>query len=283
MRWRTPAALVPAFLAAVFLAGAGHAETSFRFDTTGHVVVPAYVNGRGPYPFILDSGADESAVYAWFGRSLGLPKGGAKMLAGATGSALGATTRLASLTVDGASLTGVQVDTLPDRPDKAALAGVVGVDMMLGRLVVMDFGCHTAAFLPLGAATAAIVGRRAAFVRAGAIPGGKQLTLPVTVNGAAGVAVLDTGARQTIVNRRFAAAAGVDPRSPAFRDGGPTRGVGAAVAGSRTGPIGRVGFAGVTRPAGVPTMNLGLDLLRGTRLTIDYAARRFWLAKSFCS
>jgi len=30
-------------------------------------------------------------------------------------------------------------------------------------------------------------------------------------------------------------------------------------------------------------MNMGLDLLRGTRLTIDYSSRRFWLAQSRCA
>jgi predicted aspartyl protease len=295
MRWRTLAAL----LAVALTAGAARAAVPLTLDKTGHVVVPAFVNGRGPFVFILDSGADESGVYAWFGKSLGLPQGHAGVLSGATGSAAMTKARVAGLAVDGAALRDLELDTLPDRPDKATLAGVAGVDLMLGRLVVMDFGCRTAAFLPLQSATPAIVGRRAVFVRAGAIRDGKQLTLPVTVNGAAGVAVLDTGARQTIINRRFAASAGVDPASPAFRDGGPTRGVSTTLVGSRTGPIGRVGFAGVTRPgavarvvdlpflqgaglAGVPSMVLGLDLLRGTRLTIDYSSRRFWLARSSC-
>jgi hypothetical protein len=35
--------------------------------------------------------------------------------------------------------------------------------------------------------------------------------------------------------------------------------------------------------AGGPAMILGLDLLRGTRLTVDYTSRRFWLAKSPCA
>jgi hypothetical protein len=35
--------------------------------------------------------------------------------------------------------------------------------------------------------------------------------------------------------------------------------------------------------AGKPAMNLGLDLLRGTRLTVDFSSRQFWLAQSTCS
>jgi hypothetical protein len=34
--------------------------------------------------------------------------------------------------------------------------------------------------------------------------------------------------------------------------------------------------------ADTPAMNMGLDLLAGARLTLDYSARRFWLAPSRC-
>jgi hypothetical protein len=68
----------------------------------------------------------------------------------------------------------------------------------------------------------------------------------------------------------------------------------------RIGPIGKVRFAGMEREnvharvadlpvfaalgwTDRPVMILGLDLLRPTRLTLDYASRRFWLAPSQCS
>jgi hypothetical protein len=40
-----------------------------------------------------------------------------------------------------------------------------------------------------------------------------ELTLPVTVNGVKGLAVLDTGSRDTRINSRFAATAHIDPSS----------------------------------------------------------------------
>ena len=92
-------------------------------------------------------------------------------------------------------------------------------------------------------------------------------------------------------------AAGVDPESAAFRDGDPARGPTGTPVPSRTGPIGTVEFAGVTRHDAVarvidlpvfvgagladrPAMILGLDLLRGVRLSVDYSSRRFWVAQS---
>jgi predicted aspartyl protease len=286
-------------LAVAFLTGAARSEVPLSWDSTGHVVVPAMVNGKGPFEFILDTGADESAVYFWFAQSLHLPVGRRRELSGATGSSAETGARLATLAVDGNVISQVDADTLPDRADGVKLAGVVGVDLMVHRFAVIDFGCGTAALLPIQSAQSEIVGAGATLVKAGSIRDGKQLTLPVTINGAAGVAVLDTGARQTLINYKFASAAGVDPQSAVFRGGVPTRGVTAKSVASRIGPIGTVSFAGVERRqvvarvvdlpslegdglAGGPAMVLGLDLLRGTRLTVDYTSRRFWLAKSSC-
>jgi predicted aspartyl protease len=290
---------VVGILAIAFLTGIARAEVSLSWDSTGHVVVPAMVNGKGPFEFILDTGADESAVYSWFAKSLHLPVGKRRELSGATGSAAETGTRLSTLAVDGHLIGQVDADTLPDRADGAKLAGVVGVDVILHRLAIIDFGCGTAALVPIQRVRSEIVGAGATLVKAGSIRDGKQLTLPVTVNGAIGVAVLDTGARQTLINYKFASAAGVNPESAVFR-GVPTRGVTATSVTAHVGPIGTVSFAGVKRRqvvarvvdlptlegdglAGGPAMILGLDLLRGTRLTVDYTSRRFWLAQSSCA
>jgi predicted aspartyl protease len=285
-------------LTASFLATAASAQVPLTWDSTGHVVVPALVNGKGPYDFILDTGADESAVYAWFAKSLALPKGESRELSGATGSEQMTVTRLSTLGVDGHVVGNIDADTVPDRTDGAKIAGIVGVDLMAHQLAVIDFACKTFALRPVEDVGADIVGNNAKLIKAGSINGGNQLTLPVTVNGVAGTAVLDTGSRSTQINSTFAAAVGISPNSNAFKDIA-TRGATKTSISARVGPIGTVHFAGITRVdavarvvdlpylkeaglADVPAMNLGLDLLRGTRLTVDYSARRFWLAPSTC-
>jgi predicted aspartyl protease len=288
-----------AILAGALLTGVALAEVPLSWDSTGHVVVPAMVNGKGPFQFILDTGADESAVYSWFAKSLNLPKGASGELSGATGSAQMMFTRLSTLSLDGHAIRDINADTIPDRPDGAKLGGVAGVDLMMHRLAVIDFGCGTIALLPTQEPRSEIVGRSATLIRAGSIRDGKQLTLPVSINNVTGIAVLDSGSRNTIINHKFAEAAGINPLSSVFRDGPHTRGATGTAIASRVGPIGTVHFAGITRRnavarvadmpflegaglANTPAMTLGLDFLRGTRLTIDYSARRFWFAKSVC-
>lgn len=284
---------------ALMLVTAARAEVPLRWDATGHVVVPTIVNGTGPVDFILDTGADEAGVFSWLAKRLNLPAAGSGELSGATGSVESVLSRVAALSVDGHEIVNISADTLPDRPDGAKLGGVVGADLMAGRLTVMDFGCGTVALLPLNSSKG-VLGSRAHLVNAGSIPGGKQLTLPVTINGASGLALLDSGARATLINRPFASAAGLDPQSSAFRDGDPARGATLEAIKSRVGTIGTVTFAAITREgatarvvdlpflegAGLSdsaVMVLGLDLLRGTRLSVDYSGRRFWVALSKCS
>lgn len=68
------------------LIGGVRAEVPLAKDATGHVTVPAFVNGKGPFQFVLDTGADESAVFSWFAKSLHLAKSESRELSGATGS-----------------------------------------------------------------------------------------------------------------------------------------------------------------------------------------------------
>jgi predicted aspartyl protease len=276
------------------------ATVPLTWDSTGHVVIDARVNGKGPYPFILDTGADESGVYDWFARSLGLPSGPARELSGATGSEPSTVAKLSTLSVDGHAIRQVEADTFPDRVDGAKLAGVAGVDLMRGRLAVIDFGCSTFALLPLQATNAKITGAGATKIKAGTILDGQQLTFPVTVNGVTSTAVLDSGSRYTFINSQFAAALKVDPASASFKDAPPTRGATMTKVVTRVGPIGEVKFAGISIPnaearvvdlpyfqtaglADKPAMNLGVDFLARTRLTLDFSSRQFWLARSSCS
>lgn len=73
----------------------------------GHLVVPAFVNGKGTVPFILDTGADGSHVYEWFAKQQGLKPGAPISVEGMTGAAMMPTYRLDSITVDGRTISGV--------------------------------------------------------------------------------------------------------------------------------------------------------------------------------
>lgn len=291
--------LLTAVLAAGILPRKGVASVTMKPGTTGHLLVPVFVNGRGPYQFMLDTGADTSAVYAWFASEHGLPSGKTAIISGATGDVEETTTRVKSLSLDGWSIRNLDVDTIPDRTDGAKIAGIVGADLLMGRLTAMDTGCENVSLLPRSKNPVQIAGPGATLTKAGSIKNGKQLTLPVTVNGVAGVATLDSGARSTMINNIFAKAAGIEPTAPSFRDGPPARGAVPTPIPSRIGPIGTVRFSDtiqrnvVARVVDLPVFddegysnghafNIGLDMLHNMRITIDYSARRVWMGPSRC-
>jgi len=290
--------LIPLVILAL-LSISAEAEVKVTVGPTGHLVVPVRVNGKGPFPFIFDTGADESAVYSWFASEQKLARGHASQLSGGTGDADETTTRIDTLALDRSAIHGIDADTIPDRVDGVKIAGVVGADLLEGHLAVLDTDCGTLSLLPRTTKPTSIAGPDATSISAGAIKGGKQLTLPVTINGVAGVATLDTGASSTILNNAFARAAGIDPTSGAFQEGRPARGATQTPIPSRVGPIGTVNFAGLSRQhvvariidlpvfddegyTGGHALNIGVDLLQHTRISIDYESRQVWIAPSRC-
>jgi Aspartyl protease len=266
----------------------------------GHDTIPAFVNGRGPFAFILDTGADGSALYQWFAEKEHLKKGKARDVDGQTGSVSSPTYSLKTLSVDGHTIHNIVADDLPNRHDAGVEAGVAGNDLMDGTIVIFDFPCRTVEIRAKPVDMRSMVPSESVMVQGGSVPDGTQLTLPVTVGGVEGTAYLDTGSRDTRISPSFAAAAHIDPSSPAFRDADLIFGFKSKGTVSRIGPIGPVRFAGLTfthaearvidlpvfgtfRPGGPPAMILGMDLMRGYRLVYDHETKRFWFAPSSCN
>jgi predicted aspartyl protease len=266
----------------------------------GHLTVPVTANGAGPFPFILDTGADETGVYQWFAEQLHLPSGQPEELIGQTGSSQAPTYKLKSVTMDGRSLRDIAADGLPNRRDKGKQAGILGNDMMDGAIAIFDFPCGTVQLLPKPVDMRKLLGGDIHAVRAGLVKNGTELTLPVTLNGVRGLAVLDTGSRDTRINSKFAAAAHIDTSSADFKDADLIYGVSSKAMSSRKGPIGTIGFAGVEVKAvqgrvmdlfsfqtfgmaDAPAMTLGADVMSGFRLVYDHQEKRVWFLHSACT
>jgi Aspartyl protease len=276
------------------------AAVPFTAAGDGHDTIPAFVNGKGPFAFILDTGADGSALYQWFAEKQHLSKGIVRDVDGQTGSVSSPTYSLKSLSIDGRAIHNIVADGLPNRHDAGVEAGVAGNDLMDGTIAIFDFPCGTVAIRPKPVDLHAIVPSDSVMVQGGSVPDGTQLTLPIMVGGVAGTAYLDTGSRDTRMSPSFAAAAHIDPSSSTFRDADLIFGFKSKGTVSRIGPIGSVQFAGITvlhaearvmdlpmfgtfHPGGPPAMILGMDLMKEHRLVYDHEAKRFWFTPSSCS
>lgn len=245
--------------------------------TSGHATVPVSIDGQGPYLFVIDSGAEASAVYARFAEEHHLAQtAGTDTLIGQSGSAEAPLLRLGHVELDGHRVNGITAVRLDNRQDGVALPGIIGLDVIGDTVARFDF---RAMQLSLGGS---IDEKRA--VRAVAVTGG-LLSVPVTVNGAVGTAVIDTGARETRVNGAFARAAGLVPDPDA--KGTTIYGATNTAATLMPSHARRVAFAGVKledRPLKIadlaafetmgledkPAMLLGLDYLKDRALVIDF-------------
>lgn len=265
----------------------------------GHLVVPTFVNGKGTVPFILDTGADGSHVYEWFAKQQGLKPGAPISVEGMTGAAMMPTYRLDSISVDGRTIRGVDVTGLPDRKDAEIAAGVTGNDLMDGAIAIFDFPCRAVTLVPKPVSMRRILTTDAVMIQGGAVVDGTQLTLPVTVNGAAGVAVLDTGSRGTQINPAFARAAHLDVDGSSFRRRETLYGAASDAMETSEGKVKQVAFAGrkvnglTVRVADLPVfksfgfgegpaMILGINAMMGQRLVYDHQEKRFWFDRSSC-
>ncbi len=294
------------FLAATCISAAVAADTSpgsqvaLTAGSDGHDTVPVYVNDKGPYPFILDSGADGSAVYQWFADQAKLPRleGKDQDLSGQTGSSKVAMYHVDSLTLAGIPIHDVEAFGLPNRVDSGRQAGVLGNDFMDKTVVSFDFQCRHVEVYPKPVAMATVLGPNARAVKTGIDPGTTLLTVPITVNGFAGVAVLDTGSRRTRLTPGFAKGAGIDTSLPTFHDDEAIYGTSLTKRIPRTGPIGDVRIANavfadasaqvvdlpvLTQDFGdKPAMILGADLMGRYRFVYDHAAQTVWFEPSRC-
>jgi hypothetical protein len=108
-------------------------------DHIGRIVAPVMVNGRGPYRFIIDTGASDSTVSPDLARTLGLqPTEDAILLDGITG-----TSRVPSVLVDrlqAGDLTFKSV-RLPVvwAPVMAGSDGILGIAGLKSERIVVDF------------------------------------------------------------------------------------------------------------------------------------------------
>jgi predicted aspartyl protease len=95
------------------------------------------VNGRGPYRFVVDSGADSSVVGQRVATALSLPKGTPVVVNGMTGSARAERVLVDELTLGPTSVHNLELPALRERDLGAD--GMLGIDALVKQRLMMDF------------------------------------------------------------------------------------------------------------------------------------------------
>ncbi|MFL6766208.1 MAG: aspartyl protease family protein [Sphingomicrobium sp.] len=101
------------------------------------MTVEVQLNGRGPYHFVVDSGADSSAVGLHVARDLQLPLGTPVILNGMTERNIVDRVKLATLTVGPSTIRDLEVPAL--REMDLGGDGMIGIDALIKQRLMMDF------------------------------------------------------------------------------------------------------------------------------------------------
>jgi hypothetical protein len=101
------------------------------------MTVEVQVNGRGPYHFVVDSGADTSAVGLRIARDLQLPLGTPVILNNMTDRNVVDRVKLASLSFGPSVVSDLQVPAL--REEHLGGEGMIGIDALVRQRLMMDF------------------------------------------------------------------------------------------------------------------------------------------------
>lgn len=135
---KPPAATLPPLPPAVIdntLAIGGEDIAAKKLRT--RMTVAVQVEGRGPYRFVVDSGADSSAVGSRIARGLRLPAGTSVMLHGMTASSLVDRVVVSELGLGQSTIRNLELPVLKE--DDLGAEGLLGIDALVEQRLMMDF------------------------------------------------------------------------------------------------------------------------------------------------
>ena len=256
---------------------------------SGHALVPIDLEGLGSFAFVLDTGAEGSAVYQAFAVSQKLPPiPGNEILVGQTGAAELPIVMLPPIRLGALTTEPVSAVVLPPRADGVDLPGIIGLDVFGSSVLDFDFPRRRVGLLPSRSPPSELANKP--FLRA-ARTSGDLLTVGITLNNTEAVAVIDTGARKTRINWVLGYKLGMNPDSLPAGDviqGGTNTPLESGSAIIRTVDIGAqklsnapvlvadlpvFEYFGVDKQAAVI---LGLDWLEQLRMVIDFPEQKVW-------
>lgn len=172
---------------------AGETIVAERRDT--RMAVNVVIDGRGPFRFVVDSGADRTAIGERLAAALRLPAGRAVTLHGMTGSSRRDTALIGRLTIGSSVVEDIAAPVLPE----AALGarGLLGIDALRGQRLMLDFEKQAITIEDARRPVKALADEIVVTARRR----GGQLILTQARAGGVGIrAVVDTGSQLTIGN-----------------------------------------------------------------------------------
>lgn len=122
--------------------GAGTSELAVRIDESGAFIVPVRINGRGPFPFLLDTGSSHSVVSRSLVEQLALRFVAKTSVLTSTGREWRPVVNLDETTIGDARSGGLLASVTPSAQLDAVapgIEGIIGQDFLFGLNYTLDY------------------------------------------------------------------------------------------------------------------------------------------------
>lgn len=159
------------------------------------MTVPVNVNGRGPYRFIVDSGADTTVIGDRAARALALPQGTPATLNGITASGIVDRVLVDKLTLGPTTVSNLELPVLQDAD--LGGEGMIGIDALVEQRLMLDFEKRVIQVEDAARPAPRLDGEIVVTARRRR---GQLIITQASANGRAVEAVIDTGSEITIGN-----------------------------------------------------------------------------------
>ena len=172
-------------------------DVRFQADDANRMTVPVQLGGAETYRFLVDTGADRTAISRELAAQLKLESGPSATLHSVTGA-----TAVATATVPSLQLTRKSVRII-DAPllERAYMGadGILGVDSLRSQRILFDFDADTMSIVP--SAAPELAREPGTIVVTATRRNGRLVLTRATANGRRVNVVLDTGSEITIGNK----------------------------------------------------------------------------------
>lgn len=173
-------------------------------ELTNRLTVPVSVGEKGPFPFIIDTGAERSVMSRELAERLGLDPGPSARLFDFTGASMVDTVRVPSLSAGKLNTVDMTAPLLAAA--NIGAPGMLGIDALQGHKVVIDFDRNSMTVAPVtkhskGDIVVSAEGRT-----------GQLIVTKARFNGKPIAVIIDTGTWVSVGNSKMRALAGSSPR-----------------------------------------------------------------------
>ena len=170
----------------------------FDLDASRRMSVQVMVGGKGPFSFLVDTGAERTVIARELAERLRLTEGAKLKLATIGGSSMVQSYRIAALQMSNLHLASVEAPAFFGRHIGAA--GLIGVDMLENRRILIDFRKESMSILETRKRARPIIRDTDAIVVTARNMAGRLILSDARLGGKRVDVIVDTGAQTSVGN-----------------------------------------------------------------------------------